>query len=137
MHAGASEPRAEREGAIPADAPARRQSVRKSTWMRSLSHVNATQQTFPIWRNVNTQECSLARSPFTGAMSHGDAIPAMQMQTCMIFAQILLFTIISRLFPFLCHKTTMTKVGRKMPGASSLLVQDSEGDPPGPGRPRP
>lgn len=62
MHAGASEPRAEREGAIPADAPARRQSVRKSTWMRSLSHVNATQQTFPIWRNVNTQECSLARS---------------------------------------------------------------------------
>lgn len=65
---------------------------------------------------------SLARSPFTGAMSHGDAIPAMQMQTCMIFAQIPLFTIISRLFPFLCHKTTMTKAGRKMPGASSLLV---------------
>lgn len=39
-------------------------------------------------------------------MSHGDAIPAMQMQTCMIFVQILLSgsIIISQLSPFLVSK---------------------------------
>lgn len=44
-------------------------------------------------------------------MSHGDAIPAMQMQTCMIFVQIPLSgpIIISQLSPFLFPKTTMAE----------------------------
>lgn len=61
---------------------------------------------------------SLARSPspFTQAMTHGDAIPAMQMQTCMIFAQIPLFgpIIITQLSLFLFQNTLMMKAERKM-----------------------
>lgn len=60
-------------------------------------------------KKCQQEECS--PSPFTQLMSHGDAIPAMQMQTCMIFVQIPLSgpIIISQLSPFLFPKTTMAR----------------------------
>lgn len=64
-------------------------SVRKSTRMRGLSPT-VMQPSKPFQFEEMSTRGVLSPSPFTRAMTHGDAIPAMQMQTCMIFTQIAL-----------------------------------------------